>query len=63
MPAKVGKFTHVLLQVWRSEDNLKELIFSFHVGPENGTLVLRPDSEHPYLLSHLSLPLVSDACF
>lgn len=45
--------------MWRSEDNFEELVlFLHHVGSGNGTLAIRLDGRHLYLLSNLSLGLL-----
>lgn len=44
-----------VMQVWRSEDNLKEWILSFYpVGPGDWIQFIRLDSKSTYLLSRLS---------
>lgn len=51
----MGRGMHVhQTQVWRLEDNFRELVFSFHcLGPRNHTQDLRFDIRCLYLLSHL----------
>jgi hypothetical protein len=45
--------TLAMALLWDSEDNLWELILSFHyVGPGNHTQVIRYGSKHPILLTH-----------
>lgn len=42
-----------------SEDNLRELILSFHhVGPGSYTQVIRYGGKHPILLTHLTVPIL-----
>lgn len=43
-------FYHVRACMWQSEDNLRELTFSFHyVGPGNLTQVIRLGTKNFYL--------------
>lgn len=48
---------HVTVCVWRSEDNLQELVLSFHcVGSGDQTQVVRPGSKRVYPQSWLASP-------
>lgn len=48
------------MYVWKSEESLWELVLSFHhVGPRDGTHVIRLNNKFLYLLSHLSSPRVA----
>lgn len=50
---------HVCIHVWRSEESLWELVLFFHhLGPRDGTRVIRLN-KFLYLLSHLSSPRVA----
>lgn len=54
----VERVMHAVL--WQSEDNLQELVLSFHyVGPRGGAQVLRPGDKCSYPLSHLLIPFFS----
>lgn len=49
--------------MWRSEDNLEELVLSFyHVSFKHGAQVLGLGSKSSYLPSHLAGPSTSDFC-
>lgn len=39
-----------------SEDNLEDLVLSYHMNPRDQTQVIRIGSEHLYLLSRLTDP-------
>lgn len=41
---------------WRSEDNLQELVLSFHAGPKDQTEVGKLGGQHLYPLSHFTSP-------
>lgn len=45
---------HVHTYMWRSEDNVWELLFFYHVGPRHQAQVVRLGSKSLYLLSNLS---------
>lgn len=48
-----------MAHVWRSEDNLPELVpSSYHVGPGNETQVVRLGTRHLSPLNHLAGPLI-----
>ena len=50
-------YAHATARVWRSENNLLELILSFHgIGPRDQTQVVGFGSRHFYSLNHLSSP-------
>lgn len=45
-------YMHAIVLVWQSEDNVLELVPSFHyVGPEGRTQVIRLGSKYLYLLN------------
>ena len=49
--------------ICRSENNLKELVLSFHhVGPENGTQHVKPGCKPLSLLSHLVNHIFKKGC-
>lgn len=45
---------HAIVSLWRSEDNLQNLVLSFcYVGRGDGTQGIRTGSSHIYAHSHL----------
>ena len=43
---------HAIMCMWRSEDNLQELaLFFHHVGPRDGTQVIKLGSKHLCVIS------------
>lgn len=49
--------------MWQSEDNLGELVITFHMGPKDQTLVLRLGGRDLYPLSHLPPLLLNKSIF